>query len=127
MSLSTSPDSSDSSSDSSPLSTETGAAWGHYSVMRDECVAALDLQPGGLYLDCTLGAGGHSRAILMADPTVKVVGLDCDDQALAIAQERLSEFGDRFQTVREMSLALAAAGQTMGIKDLSSSLADTAQ
>lgn len=100
MSLSTSPDSSDSSSDSSLLSPETGEAWGHYSVMRDECVAALDLQPGGLYLDCTLGAGGHSRAILMADPTVKVVGLDCDDQALAIAQERLSEFGDRFQTVR---------------------------
>ncbi|MEM1425929.1 MAG: 16S rRNA (cytosine(1402)-N(4))-methyltransferase RsmH [Cyanobacteria bacterium P01_H01_bin.130] len=69
-------------------------------MMRDECVAALNLQPGGLYLDATLGAGGHSRAILMADPTVRVVGLDCDARALAIAQERLAEFGDRFQPVR---------------------------
>ena len=113
MSLPTSPDSSDSlplSSEEQPPEerspvpdanhAETGEAWGHYSVMREECVAALDLQPGGLYLDATLGAGGHSRAILMADPTVKVVGLDCDARALAIAQERLAEFGDRFQPVR---------------------------
>ncbi len=112
MSLPTSPDSSDAlpssvEVQSPPASNvgnaepaETGEAWGHYSVMRDECVAALDLQPGGLYLDATLGAGGHSRAILIADPTVKVVGLDCDARALAIAQERLAEFGDRFQPVR---------------------------
>ncbi|MEM9245035.1 MAG: 16S rRNA (cytosine(1402)-N(4))-methyltransferase, partial [Cyanobacteria bacterium P01_F01_bin.153] len=98
------------SSDSLPLSPEgeeiaqdtqtkvdrnTGEAWGHYSVMRDECVAALDLQPGGVYLDATIGAGGHSQAILAADPTVRVVGLDCDGRALMIAQERLAEYGDR--------------------------------
>ena len=107
-----SPSVSSDSSDSPPLSPKgeaiaadsldckTGEAWGHYSVMRHECVAALDLQPGGSYLDATLGAGGHSQAILAADPTVRVVGLDCDGGALAIAQKRLEMYGDRFQPVR---------------------------
>lgn len=74
--------------------------WGHLSVLRDECVAGLQPRSGGCYLDATLGAGGHTAALLAADPEVRVVGLDCDDRALAIARERLAPWGDRVTFVR---------------------------
>jgi len=58
---------------------------------------ALRPQPGGIYLDGTLGAGGYAEAILTAsDPDGVVVGLDLDAEAVARAKERLARFGTRF-------------------------------
>lgn len=76
------------------------AEWGHVSVLREESIAGLAPRSGGLYLDATLGAGGHTAALLAACPAARVVGLDCDQQALAIARERLAEWGDRVEFVR---------------------------
>ncbi|MBF2036389.1 MAG: 16S rRNA (cytosine(1402)-N(4))-methyltransferase RsmH [Leptolyngbyaceae cyanobacterium T60_A2020_046] len=69
----------------------------HVSVMPEAAIAGLNLQPGGLYLDATVGGGGHSDRILAAQPEVQVVAIDQDEQAIAAAQARLAGYGDRVQ------------------------------
>src|SRR5204863_475852 len=63
-------------------------------VMPREVVDYLRPDRGGLYLDCTVGLGGHARALLEAGAT-RVIGLDRDRDALAIARETLSPYADR--------------------------------
>ena len=65
---------------------------GHVPVMLDEVLKELQPRPGGLYIDGTLGGGGHSAAILeRSAPDGKVLGIDVDVQALARVRERLSD------------------------------------
>lgn len=67
----------------------------HQSVLWTEVLEGLNIQPGGYYLDATLGGGGHSRGILDRCGDVQVWGIDQDPEALAVAQERLAPYGDR--------------------------------
>jgi 16S rRNA (cytosine1402-N4)-methyltransferase len=67
----------------------------HVPVLSEATIAGLALRPGGHYLDVTVGGGGHSALILAADPTVRLTAVDQDDQAIAAAQQKLQEFGDR--------------------------------
>ncbi|MBD2234837.1 16S rRNA (cytosine(1402)-N(4))-methyltransferase RsmH [Phormidium tenue] len=67
----------------------------HVPVLPEAVVEGLNIQPGGQYLDATAGGGGHSRLILEADPTVRVVAVDQDAAAIAATQANLAEFGDR--------------------------------
>lgn len=73
-------------------------------------------QPRAIYVDGTLGLGGHARAILSACPTAELIGIDRDADALSVAGERLAEFGSRVRLVRarydELPEALAEAGVT---------------
>jgi len=72
----------------------------HESVMMPEIMQALNVQPGGRYIDGTLGEGGHSREILRAaDPGGQVLGLDADSEAVTVATERLAEYGESFRAV----------------------------
>ncbi|MBR1805604.1 MAG: 16S rRNA (cytosine(1402)-N(4))-methyltransferase RsmH [Selenomonadaceae bacterium] len=66
--------------------------FGHVSVMLGEVLDALDVKPHGSYLDCTLGGGGHARAIAqqLADDGL-IVGIDRDDEAIRAAEENLSD------------------------------------
>jgi 16S rRNA (cytosine1402-N4)-methyltransferase len=66
----------------------------HLSVLSSELIEGLSLQSGGLYLDATVGGGGHSEKIL-AVPGTQVIALDQDAQALTAAQARLQPYGDR--------------------------------
>ena len=66
----------------------------HEPVLCDEMVALLRPAPGRIFLDGTLGGGGHSEALLAAG--ARVVGLDKDAESLAHASQRLAPFGDRF-------------------------------
>jgi 16S rRNA (cytosine1402-N4)-methyltransferase len=67
----------------------------HTPVLADEVIRYLAVQPGGRYVDCTLGAGGHSRAILEAGaPGAMVLGIDADPHAISLARDRLREFED---------------------------------
>jgi 16S rRNA (cytosine1402-N4)-methyltransferase len=71
----------------------------HQPVMLAEVVELLRHAPEGVYLDATLGGGGHASAVLDAAPQLRLVGLDQDPWAVAAATERLARFGDR-ATVR---------------------------
>ena len=73
------------------------AETGHVPVMAARIVELLApaLAGGGTYVDCTLGLGGHARLVLEACPQARLVGIDRDADALAIARERLAPFGDR--------------------------------
>ena len=71
--------------------------YGHQPVLLHEVMAYLGPQPGGLFIDGTLGAGGHAAAILAATaPTGRLLGFDRDPSALAFATRRLTPFGERF-------------------------------
>ncbi|MBP5662083.1 MAG: 16S rRNA (cytosine(1402)-N(4))-methyltransferase, partial [Clostridia bacterium] len=66
----------------------------HQSVLLRESIDLLNVHDGGIYLDGTVGGGGHSEAILrQAD--CRLIGIDRDDDALAAASERLKPFSDR--------------------------------
>jgi len=70
----------------------------HEPVMVAETIALLEPSRGGLFVDCTVGLGGHTRALLDAGAT-RVLGLDRDTEALGVTRERLQEFGDRLELV----------------------------
>jgi 16S rRNA (cytosine1402-N4)-methyltransferase len=71
----------------------------HRPVLLRETIEFLKPERGGLFLDCTVGLGGHSEAILETSETTRVIGFDRDGEALAAAQQRLHRFGERFQPV----------------------------
>jgi len=68
----------------------------HVPVLYDEVMAGLQVQPGGRYIDGTVGAGGHASGILEASaPDGQLLGLDADPEAIAFAREVLEPYGDR--------------------------------
>jgi len=71
----------------------------HTSVMVSEVLEALSPASGGVVLDATLGAGGHTEALLSAFPELQVIGVDRDASALALAEERLRPFAGRVRFV----------------------------
>ncbi|MBJ6726660.1 16S rRNA (cytosine(1402)-N(4))-methyltransferase RsmH [Geomesophilobacter sediminis] len=89
----------------------------HISVLPEEVLAALAPHSGGIYLDGTLGGGGHSGLILQASaPDGVLLGFDRDAAAIAAASQRLAPFGDRarffHKNFAEIAGALAAEGIT---------------
>ena len=72
----------------------------HEPVMMPEIMQALNVQPGGRYIDGTLGEGGHSKEILRAaNPGGQVLGVDADPEAITVATKRLAEHDDAFLAV----------------------------
>ena len=86
----------------------------HQSVLLTETITMLDVKEDGIYVDCTLGRGGHSAEILKRCPKGHLYGLDRDRQALEESQVRLSKIGDNFTCIHtdfgHMRSALAAYG-----------------
>lgn len=71
----------------------------HTTVMREEVVRALMPRPGCTYVDATLGGGGHTVAILEAEPKARIIALDRDPAAIAAAEERLAPVADRVMLI----------------------------
>lgn len=70
---------------------------GHIPVLMDEVLSFLQIKPGGIYIDATLGGGGHTRAILQAEPTCKVIGFDWDLSVIEnVGAELALQYPDRF-------------------------------
>ncbi|MEJ5914839.1 16S rRNA (cytosine(1402)-N(4))-methyltransferase RsmH [Pseudokineococcus sp. 1T1Z-3] len=90
----------------------------HVPVLLERCVELLApalQEPGSVVVDATLGLGGHAEALLAACPQVRLVGLDRDPQALALAQARLAPHADRVDLRRTVFDGIADALDDLGI------------
>lgn len=72
----------------------------HRPVLLRETIEFLAPERGGLFVDCTTGLGGHSEAILESSSDTRVIGIDCDADALSAASQRLAQYGPRFRAVQ---------------------------
>jgi 16S rRNA (cytosine1402-N4)-methyltransferase len=99
------------------------AAHVHEPVLTAEVLAMLAPARGGLFVDCTVGLGGHTRALLEAGAS-KVLGLDRDQTALQIAGERLESFGDRVELVHADYRDLPRVLDDRGVMAVAGTLAD---
>lgn len=98
---------------------------GHVPVLLDEVLHWLQPRDSGLYVDATLGLGGHSQAILTASaPGGRVVGFEWDDQAAAMARKNLAAYGDRIQVVAASYVQLQAELSRLNIDGVDGLLAD---
>jgi 16S rRNA (cytosine1402-N4)-methyltransferase len=95
----------------------------HESVMVAETVEALAPARGGLFLDCTVGSGGHAVALLRAGAS-RLIGLDRDPEALARAAETLAPFADRVELVHSDYRDAPAVLARRGIAAVDGALAD---
>jgi 16S rRNA (cytosine1402-N4)-methyltransferase len=96
----------------------------HATVMRDEVVRAIAPRAGGVYVDATLGAGGHTVALLELEPKARIVALDRDPTAIAAAEERLVPVADRVVLVRSVFSRLREELDTLGIDRVDGVIAD---
>lgn len=97
----------------------------HLSVMPDEVIECLDPHPGGVYLDGTLGGGGHARLILeRCAPSGTLIGIDQDREALQATCQRLAEFGNAAQLVHGNFGDLVLHLERLGIPSLDGFILD---
>jgi 16S rRNA (cytosine1402-N4)-methyltransferase len=95
----------------------------HVTVLLAEVMHYLAPTEGGLYVDATLGGGGHAEAVL-AVPGTRVIGIDRDEGALALAAQRLAPFGDRLVTVHARFSEVKERLGAMGIDRVTGLYAD---
>ena len=96
---------------------------GHVSVLTAPAVTFLAPQRGGFFLDCTVGGGGHSRALLEGGAT-RVLGLDRDAEALTMAAETLEPWRDRVEFVHADFRQLDAILDERGVTTVDGAIAD---
>lgn len=99
--------------------------FGHKSVMLGEVLDALAVNSNGIYLDCTLGGGGHAKAIAeRLDECGLLIGLDQDDDAISAATERLTGLACKIKIVRANFSELDKILDELGINELDGALFD---
>ena len=96
----------------------------HRSVLLDECIEALAIQPNGIYVDGTAGGGGHSFAIASALNNGLLIAIDQDEAAIAAAGKRLAPLGDRARIVRSNFSNLSKVLDDCGIEKIDGLLLD---
>ena len=88
----------------------------HYSVLLNETIEQLDIKENGIYVDGTLGGGGHASAVLQRlGETGRLIGIDQDAAAIEAAGERLAPFGDKVTIVRSNYSAMPQVLADLGI------------
>ncbi len=97
----------------------------HYSVLLGECIDNLNIKPDGIYLDGTLGGGGHSCHIAgkLSDKG-HLYGIDQDEDAIKAAGERLKPFGDKITIIRDNYENAAARLRELGVAGVDGILLD---
>lgn len=96
----------------------------HVSVLLKETVDALRVSDGGIYIDGTLGGGGHTEAILRRSGGCRVIGIDRDMDAVRAAGERLSPFKDRISIVNSNFSQVISAAESLGISGIDGAVLD---
>jgi 16S rRNA (cytosine1402-N4)-methyltransferase len=95
----------------------------HVPVLTDDVLRFLQPSHGGLFVDCTVGLGGHAKALLEAGAT-RVIGIDRDPQALAVARTTLAPWGDRVELVHADYREIDRVLDDRGIPRVDGALAD---
>jgi 16S rRNA (cytosine1402-N4)-methyltransferase len=97
----------------------------HQPVLLHEIVTQLAPRSGGVYLDCTIGGGGHAVAVLEnSAPDGKLIGLDWDEDAVAWARTRLQAYGERAKVVHASYVELEAVLMCVGVTTVDAVLFD---
>ena len=88
----------------------------HVSVLADEVITYLQVRSGGIYVDATLGIGGHTERILAATaPAGRVIGFEWDREAVALAEKRLKQFQDRLVILHASYTGLVEGVKRSGV------------
>lgn len=96
----------------------------HIPVMLGECIDGLDIKPDGVYLDCTLGGGGHSEKIVSQLQGGKLIAVDKDIEAIKSSQARLSEYKDKIIYIHDDFKNVISNLDEMGVEKLDGVLID---
>ncbi|MBQ8217565.1 MAG: 16S rRNA (cytosine(1402)-N(4))-methyltransferase RsmH [Oscillospiraceae bacterium] len=96
----------------------------HISVLLDECIENLNIKPDGIYVDGTLGLGGHSYQIASRLTTGRLIGIDRDETAIERAGRRLEPFKERLTLVHGNFCDVAAILDELGIEAVDGMLFD---
>lgn len=97
----------------------------HVSVLLEEAVGQLQVRPDGIYVDGTLGGGGHAREVCRRlGPSGRLIGIDRDADALRAAGERLAEFSDRVRIVKNNYCNIREVLSELGIDRVDGILLD---
>lgn len=96
----------------------------HYSVLLKESIDMLDIKPDGIYVDCTLGGGGHSKEILKRLTTGHLYCFDQDIDAINIAKPRLEEVGSNFTIIKSNFVNILDELKNCGVKEVDGILFD---
>ncbi len=95
----------------------------HVPVLLDEVRSLLQPERGGIFVDCTVGLGGHARMLLEGGAT-RLIGIDRDTDAIAIAKAELDAFADRVTFVHADYRELAGVLEAQGVAEVAGVLAD---
>lgn len=96
----------------------------HKSVLLQECIDNLNIDPEGIYVDGTLGLGGHSMEIVKRLTSGRLIAIDRDDTAIARSKERLREWSDKITFVHGNFRALGSILDELGIDKVNGMLFD---
>ena len=96
----------------------------HVPVLLNECIEGLNIDPTGIYVDCTAGGGGHSSEIAKRLTTGKLISLDQDQDAIDVCRQRLSVFGERSVIVKSNFSMLDEVLKDLGIDRIDGVLMD---
>ena len=96
----------------------------HYSVLLEETIDALNINPEGIYVDCTLGGGGHSLEIVKRLTTGRLISIDRDTDALKASQKRLEGYSDKITFVHDNYKNIKQILSSLGIASVEGVTAD---
>lgn len=96
----------------------------HISVLLNECIDNLNIKPDGIYVDGTLGLGGHSEHILRRLSTGRLIGIDRDESAIRRTGERLKDYSDKMTLIHGNFCDVASILDELGIEGVDGMLFD---
>jgi 16S rRNA (cytosine1402-N4)-methyltransferase len=97
----------------------------HTSVLLEEVIRFLAPVDGGIYIDGTLGLGGHAEKILLScGPSGRVIGFECDASAMELAKKRLAPFGGRFSALHRNYAEIMEGLSEIGIRKVDGMVLD---
>ena len=96
----------------------------HVPIMLNECIEGLAVKENGIYLDGTLGGGGHSKEIVKRLVSGKLIATDLDTEAISAARENLKDYSDKFFPVNSNFKDFKQVAEELGIDGFDGILLD---